>query len=147
MNSILNNKALFEYFGEEPREEVVDADPYEAIKKMVAYDRLVDLRSRLEYLKDPDAEINEIIDYISVIIQFFDGYSLPEVTNLVNNLIDVISKNWDIKVPDALPPEPVPEEPVESQPSPEPQQPQQQQFAATPRQQSSNQQQYGQPQQ
>jgi hypothetical protein len=115
MNSVLNNDSiLFEYFGEEPKEDVADIDPYESVKKMIVYNKLIDLRARLENLGDPDTEIDEIVDYINIIIQYYDGYGLPEVTNLINGLVDVISKNWKIDVPKALPPEPIEEKsPVE----------------------------------
>lgn len=114
MNSILNNNSiLLEYFGEDvEQEKVIEIDPYESVKKMIVYSKLINLRNRLQNLNEPDTEITEIIDYINIIIQYYPGYKLSEVTNLVNGLIDVISKNWNINVSDPLPAEPIKEEPI-----------------------------------
>jgi hypothetical protein len=110
INSVLNQtNILLEYFGgppEEEGEEVPAAIPYESIKKFMVYDRFIDLRSRLENIKDPDDDMLSIIDFITTTIQFYNSYGLDEVTNLLNNTIDIISDNWNLKVPDLLPEEP-----------------------------------------
>lgn len=136
MNSILNNTSiLLEYFGGTPEEDEVEQPlvPFESIKKSIIYNNFIDLRTQLENLKDPDTEINSIIDHITIIIDFFSDYSLDDVSNLLNNLIELISDNWSIKIPDALPPkeptglegipksqtQPVEEEPQQPIPAPQ----------------------------
>ena len=94
---------------------------FENIKRYVLYDKLKDLRHRLE-LTDVDytnPNVINILEFIDLITLFYNTFTYEDTVKLFDNLIETISTELKIKLPSRTENLPDEEFPEEAQLSPE----------------------------
>ena len=120
---IYNNILLEQRFGgyeDEPQqaEEQPSIDPLENVKKYILFRKLKQIKKSLD--QQPHVkEINDIIQYLNIIIDFFNGFQYNDLVTYINDILNTIAQFGNIKVDFDLQypePEPVPVEKPEPVP-------------------------------
>jgi hypothetical protein len=114
INTTINYNQILEGFGsydspteEEPEteEEPIVPVEFENIKRYVLYERLKDIKQRLDMsdLDNRNPEVASVLEFSNLIATFFNSFSYADTVKLIDTLVDAIENILGIKLPDRVP--------------------------------------------
>jgi hypothetical protein len=99
VNSFNNNTNLiFEYFNADEGDSNEEIEEYDQLKRAIIQNKFIDLKNALINFNNSDCF--EIIEFISLTLKFFNQHNTKQLYSLLNNLVDIISKTYNIQVPE-----------------------------------------------
>lgn len=77
-------------------------DPFEQLKKYYLYSKIKEIRQKLEdseEINKSDNKIEELFEYLDIILLFYNSLGYNDIVVLLNNFLDILQNQYNINLP------------------------------------------------